>query len=216
MNDAEGGRRYDDVLDDLRTAYDRSAERRDRTAKQAWKIDVRETFLGRLREAGARQLLEIGAGTGYDSAFFAESGLEVVAADLSPAMVAKCKEKGLDARVVDFSGLAKAFPPGSFDAVWSMNCLLHVPNADLPPIVRQIRSVLRPDGLFYFGTWGGDGIEEVLADDSHDPPRFFAWRTMAQLESAVEESFVVVDAHTTVPEGSTYPFHGLTLRARPS
>lgn len=208
--------KYVDLLDDLRTAYDRGAERRDRTAKQAWKIAERKAFLGLLCEVGARRLLEIGAGTGYDSAFFAENGLDVVAVDLSPAMVAKCREKGLDARVVDFTGLAETFQPGSFDAVWSMNCLLHVPSADLPPIVRQIRSVLRPDGLFYFGTWGGDGTEEVLADDSHDPPRFFAWRTMTQLEGAVDESFVVQDARTIVPDGSTYPFHGLTLRARPS
>jgi hypothetical protein len=33
--------------------------------------------------------------------FFAGHGLQVVATDLSPKMVACCREKGLDARVMD-------------------------------------------------------------------------------------------------------------------
>ncbi|MFC3759672.1 methyltransferase domain-containing protein [Tenggerimyces flavus] len=61
-----------------------------------------------------------------------------------------------------------------------MNCLLHVPGSDLPPIIARIRSVLRSGGLFYLGTWGGDGTEEVDANEWHDPPRFFTWRTMAR------------------------------------
>lgn len=206
--------RYEDLLPDLRAAYDRGAAQRDRSVKQPWKTDERGAFLDRLHTDGAERLLEIGAGTGYDSAFFAENGLSVVAVDLSPAMVEKCREKGLDARVLDFGGLADAFPPASFDAVWSMNCLLHVPSEDLPPIIAQIRSVLRPGGLFFFGTWGGDGTEGVDANDSHDPPRFFAWRTREQLASLVDEAFTVVDAHTLVPDGSTFPFHALTLRTR--
>jgi hypothetical protein len=41
-------------------------------------------------------------------------------------MVARCRDKGLDAQVMDFSQLN--FPAQSFDAVHAMNCLLHVPN----------------------------------------------------------------------------------------
>jgi SAM-dependent methyltransferase len=205
--------RYDDLLADLRTAYDRGADQRDRGVKQPWKVAERDAFLERLRAEGAGRLLEIGAGTGQDSAFFAENGLAVTAVDLSPAMVEKCREKGLDARVLDFGALAETFPPASFDAVWSMNCLLHVPTADLPPIIAQLRSVLRPGGLFFFGTWGGDGTEGPLADDSHVPPRFFAFRTMEQLRALVDPAFTVVDAHTLAPDGSTFPFQSLTLRA---
>jgi SAM-dependent methyltransferase len=205
--------RYGDLLADLRTAYDRGADRRDKLVKDQWRLDERTAFLDRLRAEGAERLLEIGAGTGQDSAFFAANGLAVTAVDLSPGMVEKCREKGVDARVLDFSGLADAFPAASFDAVWSMNCLLHVPHADLPPIIAQLHTVLRPGGLFFFGTWGGDGTEEVDANDSHDPPRFFAWRTMAQLENAVAGGFDVLDARTLVIGESKYPFHALTLRA---
>jgi len=205
-------RRYADLLADLRKAYDGGAEQRDRMDKYAWKVAERAAFLDRIRAAGCRRLLEVGAGTGQDSVFFAENGLSVVAIDLSPAMVERCREKGLDARVLDLTGLTGEFAAGSFDAVWSMNCLQHVPTPDLPPVIEQIRAVLRPGGLFYFGAWGGDGTEGLLADDSHDPPRFFAWRTMAQVESALAGAFTIEDAHTLFP-GTGNPFRALTTRA---
>lgn len=45
-------------------------------------------FLRRLQQANCTRLLEIGAGTGQDSVFFASHGLDVVATDMSAAMVA--------------------------------------------------------------------------------------------------------------------------------
>jgi SAM-dependent methyltransferase len=39
-------------------------------------------------------VLEIGAGTGQDSAYFQEEGFAVVAADLSAVMVEHCRAKG--------------------------------------------------------------------------------------------------------------------------
>jgi len=60
--------RYDDVLHPLRTAYDASAASRDTSGKTAWKLTERQTFRDRL--APDTRLLEIGAGTGQDSAYF--------------------------------------------------------------------------------------------------------------------------------------------------
>ncbi|MEU4225189.1 class I SAM-dependent methyltransferase [Nonomuraea sp. NPDC026600] len=128
--------RYDDVIGPLRTAYEGSAKRRDVSGKAPWKLAEREAFLNRLKRQGCRRVLEIGAGTGQDSAYFQENGLEVVAVDLSPAMVALCREKGIEARAMDF--LSLDFAPGSFDAVYALNCLLHVPNSDLPAVLDAI------------------------------------------------------------------------------
>ena len=74
--------RYQDVIGPLRTAYDARAAWRDRQSKEAWKLAEREVFLERIRTDGGRRLLEIGAGSGQDSAFFAGNGLDVVAVDL--------------------------------------------------------------------------------------------------------------------------------------
>src|SRR6185437_242171 len=92
--------RYDEVLGPLREAYDARAAWRDGLSKEPWKLTERQAFRERLMP-GAR-LLEIGAGTGQDSAYFQEEGLAVVAVDLSPAMVEHCRAKGIEAHVMDF------------------------------------------------------------------------------------------------------------------
>jgi SAM-dependent methyltransferase len=199
---------YHQVAADLRTAYDGSARQRDRMERPAWKLEERAAFLDRLRAEGALRLLEVGAGAGHDSQFFAASGLEVVATDNSPAMVACCLARGLEARVADFMSLG--LPAGSFDAVYAMNCLLHVPNADLPAVLRALAEVLRPGGLMFIGAWGGDGSEGAAEDDGHVPARFFSWRTDNQLVSAVSPLFQIVDFH--VRELAADRFQSLTVR----
>ncbi|GIJ75986.1 hypothetical protein Xph01_04180 [Micromonospora phaseoli] len=148
--------RYADVLRPLREAYDARAAQRDALTKEPWKLAERQAFRDRLAP-GAR-LLEIGAGTGQDGVYFQQESFTVVATDLSPVMVEHCRAKGIEAHVMDFLHLD--FPAGSFDAVFAMNCLLHVPNHDLPAVLAAIRAVLRPGGLFFVGVYGGNESAE--------------------------------------------------------
>ena len=202
---------YQQVRDNLRRAYDGAADRRDRQQKDSWKLAERAAFLGRLQQANCTRMLEIGAGTGQDSAFFASAGVEVVATDMSAAMVARCRAKGIEARLMDFSQLD--FPAASFDAVYAMNCLLHVPNDELPAVLVSIARVLRPDGLFFLGVYGNsDAAQEGVAEsDDHVPARFFSWRTDDQIVQFASESFDVVDFHVA-QEGMQHRFQSLTLR----
>lgn len=200
--------RYQDVLDSLRVSYDGRAAWRDQQEKESWKLAERATFLGRVLDDGGGRLLEIGAGPGHDSAFFASHGLQVVATDLSPAMVGFCRQKGLDAHVMDFLHLD--FPAGSFDAVFALNCLLHVPNADLPDVLAAIRAVLRPGGWLYLGVWGGNGHEGPTRGDQHEPARFFSLRTDEQIRDFATRYFSLVDFH--VIERGQRHFQSLTMR----
>jgi SAM-dependent methyltransferase len=199
--------RYDDVLGPLREAYDARASWRDGKTKDPWKVAERKAFRDRLAP-GAR-VLEIGAGTGHDSAYFREEGFTAVATDLPPVNVEHCRSKGIEAHVMDFLHLS--FPAGSFDAVYAMNCLLHVPNRDLPAVLEAIRAVLRPGGLFFIGVYGAAESAEGPADDDYDPPRFFSWRTDDQLLGFATACFEVVDFHPLYV-GNSYQFQSLTLR----
>jgi SAM-dependent methyltransferase len=200
--------RYQDVVGSLRTAYDSRAGWRDGLVKQPWKLAERAAFLEQLRAAGCQKLLEVGAGTGQDSEFFANSGLDVVAVDLSPAMVECCRRKGVEAYVRDF--LRLGFPAESFDAVYALNCLLHVPNRDLPAVLEAIRAVLRPGGLFFLGVYGGaESGEGTVDSDEHDPPRFFSWRTDEQIQQFARVCFDLVDFHVVMVD--EIHFQSLTL-----
>jgi 2-polyprenyl-3-methyl-5-hydroxy-6-metoxy-1,4-benzoquinol methylase len=114
--------------DALRIAYNAAAGERDSRTPEAWKIRERERYLEVLRAEGAKTLLEVGAGPGIMSAWFAEQGLKVVATDLSPVMVEHCRAKGLEAYEMEFLNLKFDEP---FDAAFGMNCLLHVPRSEL-------------------------------------------------------------------------------------
>jgi SAM-dependent methyltransferase len=200
--------RYADVLADLRASYDGGAANRDGKPKQAFKVEERDAFLDRLQAVEARKLLEIGAGTGEDSVFFADAGLDVVAVDLSPENVARCRAKGLTAYARDFLNLG--FEPESFDAVYAMNCLLHVPNADLPEVLRAVRTVLEPGGLFFVGLWGNESSSEGLLEEDHlVPPRFFAFRSDAEIFRYAVRVFDLVEFHTVYDDGRH--FQALTL-----
>jgi SAM-dependent methyltransferase len=200
---------HDEIRDRLRSSYDAFADEREGLRKQVWKLTERADFAQRMRDANATRLLELGAGTGQDSAHFQELGFEVVATDLSPAMVDYCRGKGIDARVMDMLHLG--FAPGEFDAVYAMNSLLHVPNVELAQVLAGIRTVLRPAGLCYVGLWGGSEFEGIAGWDHQQPQRFFSFRTDEQLRRFAEAEFEIVDFHP-VKDGDL-TFQSLTLRA---
>jgi SAM-dependent methyltransferase len=104
-------------------------------------------------------------------------------------MAALCEGKGLAARVMDLLDLD--LPPGTFDAVYALNCLLHVPDGALPAVLRGIRAALKPGGLFYLGVYGGKDHEGVWKDDPYEPKRFFSLRTDQRLREIVAGPFDV-------------------------
>jgi SAM-dependent methyltransferase len=200
---------YQTVATSLRAAYEGSAAGRSASERAPWQLLERDAFLARLKQEGRSSLLEVGAGAGHDSRYFADHGLNVVATDLSPQMVAMCRSRGIEAHAMDVVHLDPLLGP--FDAAYAMNSLLHVPNSDLHEALASIRRLLKPGALFYLGAYGGrEPFEGVLSTDWHVPPRFFSFRTDSQLLAEVEPLFRVEDFH--VVEDDRY-FQAFTLRS---
>jgi|TARA_Y100000310_G_scaffold318589_1_gene372865 SAM-dependent methyltransferase len=179
--------RYSETIEQLRKYYDRDADRRESQEKADWKIRERAHFLKKLQDRNCHRLLELGAGTGQDSLFFEQNGLDVVATDLSPVMVEHCRLKGLNAHVMDF--LSLDFPAESFDALYAVNCLLHVPKVDLQRVLHALRPLLKPDGLFYMGLYGGEDSE--ITTDEDIGKRLFVSHSDSAMTHAVEEAFTI-------------------------
>jgi SAM-dependent methyltransferase len=204
---------YLQIIPSLRKSYNREkARERDQLEKEGWKIEERQRFLSLLQQESKSQLLEVGAGTGADSLFFQNNGLEVVCTDLSPEMVALCREKGLDAHVMDF--LSLDFPPASFDAIYALNCLLHVPTRTLSEVLQKLQVLLRPGGLFFLGVYGGTESEGLHDDDWHDPPRFFSHHTDEFMQHVTEPFFDIVSFKAIPIPGKPWHFQSMILRRR--
>jgi len=102
-------------------------------------------------------------------------------------MVQLCRDKGLTASIMDVADLS--FADATFDAVYSFNSLLHLPKSELPAVLQEIRRVLAPGGLFYFGTYGGYDHEGIFEDDDHIPRRFFSFYEDARLRRVASDVF---------------------------
>ncbi len=202
---------YQQVTEWLRLSYNRKmATQRNQTEKDTWKIAERQRFLSLLQQEGKTTLLEVGAGTGIDGLYFQDNGLAVVCTDLSPDMVNLCCEKGLQAYVMDFLNLD--FPVNSFDAIYALNCLLHVPTDDLPIVLDKLRAILRPGGLFFLGVYGGEEQEGPHEDDVHVPPRFFAHHTDEFMQRTLAQFFEIVSFQAIPVSGFPWHFQAFVLR----
>lgn len=181
--------------DALRAAYDADAKRRTDNTKRRkqWKLNARQRFAELAKSEGKKTILEIGAGAGVDAKFFQEQGFEVLATDLSPNMVAECEKIGLNAKVVDIYKLGNL--KSRFDAIYSLNVLLHVPLGDLEQILESISSCLQENGLFFYGVYGGITKEETFTDPTRmNMPRYFSFLDDETLLRVVSPFFDVVQS----------------------
>jgi SAM-dependent methyltransferase len=173
----------DQLRADLARYYDQDAPQRAARTLPDERIGRRERFIARLRDQGRRRLLEVGTGPGIDASAFRAAGFDVAGVDLSPAHVELARAVGIDAHVAAAQDLP--FTSGSFDALWSMSVLMHMPDADLEAALVEFARVLRPGGLAALGMWGGDGTDGPNPEDTFDPPRYFNWRTDEAMAAAI-------------------------------
>lgn len=178
---------WKDIRSNIIRAYDSDAPRRVEAKQQLWKQKERRVFLSYLQSEKKRTLLDVGAGTGNDSLYFKKHGLRVTATDISPEHIRYCKKRGLRAILLDMYDLHKL--QRKYDAVYSMSSLVHIPKKDLRRVLRKIKRLLNPGGLFYLGMYGGVDVEGVYEKDHCRPKRFFSLHKTPDLLVIVQEYF---------------------------
>src|SRR5690242_13385271 len=107
-----------------------------------WRLR-RNFLIGELRPGG--RALDLGCGDGPFTAVLAESGTQVIGADVAQAALdrAAVKHPGLDFRRVAIDG-PLPFDDCQFDLVWASEVIEHV--ADTATWVSEVRRVLAPGG----------------------------------------------------------------------
>lgn len=198
-----------ETIDSLKESYNKYADVREKSEMQLWKAEIRKHFLRLLKIEEKTTLIDLGAGPGRDSKFFSDNGLKTMAADFSREMVRLCKEKGLEARELDFLNLHLL--NRKFDAVWALNSLLHIDKKDFSRVLEEIKGVLNPDGIFFLGVYGGEDFEGIWEQDRYTPHRFFSFYTDEGIKEKVEKYFSIID-FKTIETGSMYHFQLLILK----
>jgi len=159
--------------------------------------DVTGPRLLELTRAAAGQepvrLLDVGCGTGRDMAWLESEGAAVVVgADLSVGMLREaCRRTRGPLVQMDMRRLA--FGPASFHAVWCSASLLHLPKADAPVALAEMRRVLRPGGAAMVSLQQGE--TEGWEYGPYDPTveRFFSRYTPEEAEALLTRTgFTIV------------------------
>ncbi|MCC6523463.1 MAG: class I SAM-dependent methyltransferase [Polyangiaceae bacterium] len=115
-----------------------------------WEHDVAQNyaaFLGALEGSPPFAILDLGCGPGRDLTFFAAQGHEVVGLDGAEAFVRMARTTGCEVLHQDF--LRLALPRGRFDGIFANASLFHVPEQELPRVLRELRDALATRGVLF-------------------------------------------------------------------
>lgn len=155
-------------FDPIAAEYDRSFTHTEIGKRQRAAVHVKLEQL--LSAYYIKNVLELNCGTGEDAVFLAQKGLQVLATDISPAMVqmaaAKAERSGMSqfirTKVCAFQDIGQLMSEPKFDLIFSdfggLNCL---PPDDFATFVKDAALLLSPGGLF---------VAVVM-------PRFCLWET---------------------------------------
>ena len=113
--------------------------------------DVTAAVLEAARTWPGAQVVDLGCGTGQISLPVAQRGAQVLAVDVSPAMVGRLQSDAQQRGLLSIDALALpieelALPPGSVDLVVSSYALHHLRDADKARLVSAAYGWLRPGG----------------------------------------------------------------------
>jgi SAM-dependent methyltransferase len=110
-----------------------------------------EPLLDAAAVGAGQRVLDLASGPGYVAAAAAGRGAEVVALDISAAMVEEARRRHPDLDVRQGAAERVDLPDESFDSVLMSFGILHV--ADPPAVLREARRLLRTGGRFAFTVW---------------------------------------------------------------
>ena len=101
------------------------------------------------------KLLDLGCGSGRDSAYFASFGFKVTAVDGSEELCKRVEANyGIRALCIKFEELSFV---SEFDGIWACASLLHVKKADMPKVLGKVAAALKPGGVLYASFKYGSG-----------------------------------------------------------
>lgn len=123
--------------------------------------DVRqnlEALLRHVRGTPPFRILDFGCGPGRDLAAFRALGHAPIGLEGTPSFVRMAREhSGCEVWEQDF--LRLDLPAGHFDGIFANASLFHVPSADLPRVLRELREALRPGGVLFASNPRGSNEE---------------------------------------------------------
>jgi len=179
-------------------SYNKNAREFAKKFLELMELERRYEFGKFIELLNGKNILDLGCGAGDHSLFFKEQGLNVTAIDLSEEMIKLCKEKKLNAFVMDIEDLK--FDNNSFEGIWAVTSLLHIPKSKIDGVIMKLYNLLKQNGILYVCIKEGVG-EKNIQDKNGE--RFFAFWQKEEFLNLVQDKFRLIEfkqiilGHTT-------------------
>ncbi|MBT3273011.1 MAG: class I SAM-dependent methyltransferase [Spirochaetales bacterium] len=195
-------------LEDIKRAYDTHAAERDAAELGERKTKHINEAIEFFRQRAVQTVLEIGSGPGNAAQVIEVAGFDIECTDISPKMIELVQAKGITGRVLDCREIESIGK--TYDAVFSVNSLLHIPKAEMPTVLRGIHKVMKKNSIFILGLWGGSDIEGIYDSDQYRPKRFFSLLSQMTLLSLLTEVFQIEEYRRIVFDNDKF-FHKVVM-----
>ncbi|MGZ5158627.1 MAG: class I SAM-dependent methyltransferase [Caldimonas sp.] len=151
-------------------------------------------LLRHLRGPAPFTILDVGCGPGRDLKTFAELGHRAIGLEGEPRFVAMAREHS-GCEVWQQNLFAMSLPDAVFDGVYANAVLFHVPSAELPRVLRELRATLKPEGVLFSSNPRGQGQEGWQGG------RYGAWHSVEAWRELVTSAGFVELEHFYRPAG---------------
>lgn len=194
-----------DYINDTLKYYNDNSE----NFKMKWDnylFDIPNTFASYLKSGD--NVLDLGCGTGRDSLYFKDKGLNVTCVDGAINMC-KIASEALNIEVENKTYFDLDYKD-MFEGVFACASLLHLKNDDLKIVLKKIYDSLRYNGIMYSSFKYGN-------DERYEDGRYFNDMTLDKFNRLMNESgsnFEIVKAWNTAQYGSDREFLNIILRKK--
>ncbi len=153
-------------------------------AERFWETELPrawDAFCARLPEGA--MVADLGCGAGRDTGQFTGRGYWTVGMDYSYGMLVQAAQRAPapytqgDLRQLPFADV-------SLDAAWVNASLLHIPRAQAPGVLAEVRRVLKPGGVLYLSLKEGKG--EVW--EQREGMRFFTFFGVEETRTLLKDA----------------------------
>jgi SAM-dependent methyltransferase len=200
-----------DPKDIVRQGYDRIGDEYERWSAAEVTDPARERYLGVLLDnlPGGATVLDLGCGSGALLTRHLAERFHVTGVELSSRMVELAQRNVPSATFICADMASVTFPPNSFDGACAFYSLTHLPREDLPPLLHQVETWLKPGGLFVASMSNSEDSGNVEDDWVGGVPMYFAGWDAEKNEELVENAGLrVLSTREEVvrEEGEAAPF----------
>ncbi len=148
------------------------------------------------------KVLDAGCGSGRDTAYLKEDGLEVTAVDISEGMIQESKKIGVNAIKGD---LLVMVSNEEFDGIWCMATLADFPKSEAPKLIQNFYKALKREGVLYIAVKEGEGEELIEKEKYNNSPRFYAFYKKDELNKLLKDNgFIVLESKVATDENTNW------------